>query len=64
MLPAAGWCACCWLVFAAANNQTKFYISAFCGLASLLVTLLFILDLTGLDLRDGDRFWLNQVEGR
>ena len=51
-------------VFNAVNNQTKFYISAFCGLAGLVVTILFIPDLTGMDLRDGDRFWLNTIEGR
>ncbi|KAK9814173.1 hypothetical protein WJX72_001627 [[Myrmecia] bisecta] len=51
-------------VFNAVSNQTKFYISAFCGLAGVVVTLAFIPDLTGMDLREGDRYWLDTIEGR
>ncbi len=52
------------VVFALTSDQGKFYISAFCGLAGVLCTFLFIPDITGLDLREGDRRWIKNVEGK
>lgn len=52
------------VVFALTSDQGKFYISAACGLAGVLSTLLFIPDITGLDLREGDRRWIKNVEGK
>ena len=50
------------VVFALTSDQGKFYISAACGLAGVLCTFLFIPDITGLDLREGDRRWLKSLE--
>lgn len=52
------------VVFALTSNQGKFYISAFCGLAGVICTFLLIPDITGLDLREGDRRWIKNVEGK
>jgi len=52
------------VVFALTSDKGKFYISAFCGLAGVLCTFLFIPDITGLDLREGDRRWIKTVEGK
>ena len=52
------------VVFALTSDQGKFYISAACGLAGVLCTFLFIPDITGLDLREGDRRWIKNVEGK
>lgn len=50
------------VVFALTSDQGKFYISAACGLAGVVCTFLFIPDITGLDLREGDRRWLKSLE--
>eukprot|EP00887_Chlorella_sp_A99_P002403 scaffold10.g2403.t1 len=47
----------------AAENQRNFYISAICGIAGLIVTFLLIPDLTGLDLKEGDKRWLAIING-
>ncbi|WFD22738.1 hypothetical protein MEQU1_001414 [Malassezia equina] len=39
------------------SNKTKFYIVTWFGLAGLIVTLLFLPDTTGLDLREQERYW-------
>jgi MFS family permease len=52
------------VVFSIASNQAKFLISAVCGIISVICTLLFIPNLAGLDLKDGDRRWLAIVEGK
>ena len=52
------------VVFALTSNQGKFYISAICGLAGVICTFLLIPDITGLDLREGDRRWIKNVEGK
>ncbi len=52
------------VVFALTSDKGKFYISAFCGLAGVLCTFLFIPDIGGLDLREGDRRWIKNVEGK
>ncbi|KAK9812798.1 hypothetical protein WJX72_004025 [[Myrmecia] bisecta] len=46
------------------NNQSKFYVCAFCNLAGLLLTILFIPNLGALDLREGDRRWNYLLQGR
>ena len=50
------------VVFALTSDKGKFYISAACGLAGVVCTFLFIPDITGLDLREGDRRWLKSLE--
>lgn len=50
------------VVFALTSDQGKFYISAACGLAGVICTFLLIPDITGLDLREGDRRWLKSLE--
>ena len=50
------------VVFALTSDKGKFYISAACGLAGVICTFLFIPDITGLDLREGDRRWLKSLE--
>ena len=52
------------VVFALTSDQGKFYISAFCGLVGVATTFLFIPDIGGLDLREGDRRWIKNVEGK
>ena len=52
------------VVFALTSDRGKFYISAACGLAGMLCTFLFIPDITGLDLREGDRRWIKNIEGK
>lgn len=52
------------VIFGLCNNQTKFTISAACGLVGAIVTYIFIPDLTGLDLREGDKRWLAILDGR
>lgn len=51
------------VVFALTSDKGKFYISAMCGLAGVICTFLLIPDITGLDLREGDRRWLKSLEG-
>ena len=51
------------VVFALTGDQGKFYISAACGAAGVACTFLLIPDITGLDLREGDRRWLKSLEG-
>lgn len=46
------------------DTQTKFYVVPWFGLAGMLVTLLFMPDTTGLDLREQDRRWRFILEGR
>lgn len=41
------------VVFGLVSDRTKFYISAFCGLAGAAVTLLLVPDISGLDLSEG-----------
>ncbi|KAG2495268.1 hypothetical protein HYH03_006541 [Edaphochlamys debaryana] len=52
------------VVFGLVDNRTKFWISAFCGLAGVILTIITIADTTGLDLREGDRRWLAILDGR
>lgn len=51
------------VVFAMVDNRVKFWISAFCGLAGVILTIITIPDVTGLDLREGDRRWLAILDG-
>lgn len=51
------------VVFGLVSDRTKFWISAACGAAGAVLTLILIPDLTGLDLRDGDSRWLAILEG-
>lgn len=46
------------------DDQTKFYVVPWFGLAGMLLTLVFLPDVTGLDLREQDRRWRFIVEGR
>ena len=41
------------IVFALVSNRAKFYISAFCGLTGVLITYVFVPDISALDLREG-----------
>lgn len=50
------------VIFHLVSDQGKFIISAACGVAGVICTLIFIPDLTGLDLREGDKRWLAMVE--
>ncbi|KDD76549.1 hypothetical protein H632_c186p1 [Helicosporidium sp. ATCC 50920] len=51
------------VVFNLVSDRSKFWISGACGGVGVLVTLAFIPDLTGLDLKEGDKRWLAIVEG-
>ncbi|PNW71997.1 hypothetical protein CHLRE_16g686750v5 [Chlamydomonas reinhardtii] len=51
------------VVFGLVDGRTKFWISAFCGLAGVILTLITIPDVTGLDLREGDKRWLAILDG-
>ncbi|KAG2425952.1 hypothetical protein HXX76_013325 [Chlamydomonas incerta] len=51
------------VVFGLVDNRTKFWISAFCGLAGVILTFITIPDVTTLDLREGDRRWLAILDG-
>ncbi|KXZ43854.1 hypothetical protein GPECTOR_79g133 [Gonium pectorale] len=51
------------VVFNLVDNRAKFWISAFCGLAGIILTFITIADTTGLDLREGDRRWLAILDG-
>ncbi|GLC45588.1 hypothetical protein PLESTB_000874300 [Pleodorina starrii] len=51
------------VVFGLVDMRVKFWISAFCGLAGVVLTLFTIPDITGLDLREGDRRWLAILDG-
>ncbi|EFJ43350.1 proton/phosphate symporter [Volvox carteri f. nagariensis] len=51
------------VVFNLVDNRAKFWISAFCGLAGIILTFFTIPDITGLDLREGDRRWLAILDG-
>ncbi|WFC99056.1 hypothetical protein MYAM1_001792 [Malassezia yamatoensis] len=46
------------------DNHTKFHIVTWFGLAGLLVTLIFLPDTTGLDLREQERYWEYVMNGR
>ena len=52
------------VVFGLVSDRTKFTISAVCGLVGVIVTLIFIPDITGLDLREGDSRWLAILDGK
>jgi len=45
------------------SNKTKFYIVTWFGLAGLIVTLIFLPDTTGLDLREQERYWEHVMTG-
>ncbi|GLI58503.1 hypothetical protein VaNZ11_000236 [Volvox africanus] len=51
------------VVFNLVSDRAKFWISAFCGLAGIILTFFTIPDITGLDLREGDRRWLAILDG-
>ncbi|KAI6785869.1 Inorganic phosphate transporter-like protein [Emericellopsis cladophorae] len=46
------------------DNQTKFYVVPWFGLAGMLLTLLFLPDTTGLDLKEQERRWSYIVRGK
>ena len=52
------------IVYNYVGNQTKFWIVSWFGLVGWLVTVLFVADTTGLDLREQERYWLCVREGR
>lgn len=51
------------VVFALVSDRTKFWISGACGFAGVILTYITIPDLTGLDLREGDKRWLAILDG-
>jgi len=52
------------VVFGLVSDRTKFWISASCGFVGVVVTLVFIPNITGLDLREGDKRWLAILDGK
>lgn len=46
------------------DNQTKFYVVPWFGLAGMLITWLWLPDTTGLDLKEQERRWQYILEGR
>jgi MFS family permease len=52
------------VVFGLVNHQAKFIISSVCGIAGAILTIFMIGDLTGLDLREGDKRWLAILDNR
>ncbi|KAL4402746.1 transmembrane transporter [Malassezia pachydermatis] len=46
------------------DNQTKFYVVTWFGLAGIIVTFVFLPDTTGLDLREQERYWEYVMSGR
>ncbi|PRT57029.1 putative inorganic phosphate transporter 1-3 [Wickerhamiella sorbophila] len=52
------------ILFNYITDQTKFYVVPWFGLAGMIITLVFLPDVTGLDLRELDRWWLCVREGR
>jgi len=52
------------VVFSHVSDQTKFTISAICGLIGAVITFILIPDITGLDLREGDKRWLAVLDGK
>lgn len=52
------------VVFGLTDNKNKFAISAACGLLGAFFTFLFIPNITGLDLHEGDVRWLAILDGK
>lgn len=52
------------IVYNYVGNETKFWIVSWFGLVGFILTVLFIPDTTGLDLREQERYWLLVREGR
>lgn len=46
------------------GNRTKFWFVCWFGLVAFVLTLVFVPDTTGLDLREQDRYWQYVIEGR
>lgn len=46
------------------DNHTKFWVVTWFGLAGWILTLVFVPDTTGLDLREQERYWQHVMEGR
>ncbi|WFD25839.1 hypothetical protein MNAN1_000806 [Malassezia nana] len=51
------------IIYHYVSDQTKFYIVTWFGLAGLFVTLIFLPDTTGLDLREQERYWEHVMAG-
>jgi hypothetical protein len=52
------------IVYNYVSNQTKFWIVCWFGLVGWILTVLFIPDTTGVDLREQERYWNFVREGR
>lgn len=52
------------MIYNYVDNHTKFWIVCWFGFAGWIVTLIFIPDTTGLDLKEQDRYWRYVREGR
>jgi hypothetical protein len=52
------------VLYAYIDNQTKFYVVPWFGLAGMLLTFFFLPDTTGLDLKEQERRWKYIREGR
>jgi len=52
------------VVYNYVGNETRFWIVSWFGLVGFILTILFIPDTTGLDLREQERYWLHVGEGR
>lgn len=51
------------VIFNLVSDRDKFWISGACGAAGVVLTFITIPDLTGLDLKEGDKRWLAIVDG-
>ena len=51
------------IIYNYVEDHTKFYIVTWFGLAGLIVTLIFLPDTTGLDLREQERYWEYVMSG-
>ncbi|KAL6777660.1 PTA1A [Auxenochlorella protothecoides x Auxenochlorella symbiontica] len=52
------------VVFSLVDDRSKFWISGVCSAAGVLLTFLLVPNLTGLDLKEGDKRWLAIVDGK
>jgi MFS family permease len=52
------------VLYAYVSNQTKFYVVTWFGLAGFILTIAFVADTTGLDLREQERYWVLVRQGR
>ena len=52
------------IIYNYVGNRTKFWIVSWFGLVGFILTIVFVADTTGLDLREQEKYWLCIREGR